>query len=391
MKTLPKVTVPVEIYERLKALTAEVVGSAQASFSDGVVYWCPDGERHYDGVWLRDLCYAAEGAGDLMPSEVLLALVDLFLSHQREDGTIPTRVMADGVPDYFEGPREAPIGSRPPADNPAFLAKLLVNYVERTGDWSALDQRLDAVAQAFDSVPHDRAGLVLIDPNAPSSGYGFTDCIAKTGKEFFSSLLRWEACRRLAEACRLAEMHEEAHEWYEKAEPLEGALAEFFDAEQGMFVAATVDCRQMDVWGSSYACVIGAITSKQRRAVTDWLAAYESRWGWHGHVRHLPRGEYWQRLLKPVAPDTYQNGGYWAVPTGWVAQVLFTRDKQAGRAVIAQVLEEFEQHGVMEWIHPDKGRHVAGYVASVCNVLGAVAPSRKLDPASWPPGQEVGE
>ena len=84
MKTLPKVTVPVEIYERLRALTAEVVGSAQASFSDGVVYWCPDGERHYDGVWLRDLCYAAEGAGDLMPSEALLATLRDLLDELRE-------------------------------------------------------------------------------------------------------------------------------------------------------------------------------------------------------------------------------------------------------------------------------------------------------------------
>ena len=378
MKTLPKVTIPTQTHDRLRALAAQVLAGARGELADGTAYWRPDGEGRYDGVWLRDFCYAVEGAADLLPGEAILPVVDLFLRHQRDDGSIPTRVMADGQPDYLEGPREAPIGSAPPTDNPSFLAKTICAYVERTGDWRALCHRLHALTLAVDSVPRDRDGLVVIDPAVPGSGYGFTDCIAKTGRELFSSLLTWEAFRRLAETCRRWELHEEAHDWYERAQPMEAAIGGFYEPDWGMFMAATRDGRQIDVWGSAYACVIGATSSKQRGTVRAWLLGRPQAWGWRAHVRHLPAGEHWASLLRPVEPETYQNGGYWAVATGWVAQVLFTQDKALARSIIEDVLAEFEDFGVMEWIHPERGRHTRSYVASVCNVLASVAPSRKL-------------
>lgn len=378
MKTLPKVTVSTQTHDRLRALAAQVLAGARGEFPDGTAYWRPDGEGRYDGVWLRDFCYAVEGAADLLPDDAILPVVDLFLRHQRDDGSIPTRVMADGLPDYLEGPREVPIGFGPPTDNPSFLAKTICAYVARTADWCALRDRLHALTLALDSVPRDRDGLVLIDPALPRPGYGFTDCIAKTGKELFSSLLTWEALRRLAETCRQWELHEEAHDWYERAEPLQAAVGEFYQPEWGMFMAATRDGRQIDIWGSAYACVLGATSSKQRGTVTAWLLGRPQAWGWHAHVRHLPAGEHWAKLLTPVEPETYQNGGYWAVATGWIAQVLFTQDRALARGIIEQVLAEFEQFGVMEWIHPERGRHTRSYVASVCNVLASVMPSRKL-------------
>lgn len=378
MKTLPKVPISQHDFERLQDMARSVLEGARLTLPDGTAALCPDGEGRYRGVWLRDYCYAAEAAGDLVPAEQLLAVADLFLSHQQSDGSIPTRVMADGIPDFFEGPREEPIGSAPPTDNPQFLAKLVCAYVERTGDFRALRDRVDAVEQALASLPTDRHGLILIDPNLPRSSYGFTDCIAKTGNELFTSILRWEACRRLAETCRRWEMHEDAHYWYEQAEPLLPAIRGMFVPAWQMFAAATKDCHQIDVWGSAYACVLRAASSSQSNAVANWLRANLDRIYWRGYIRHLPAPDHWQRLLKPVPPDTYQNGGYWAVPTGWVAQTLATADPILARTIILQAIDEFEAAGIMEWIHPDTGRHCAGYVASVCNVLAAVIPSRRV-------------
>lgn len=378
MKTLPKVPVHPDTWEKLRSLGRSLIDGCRATLPDGTAIWCPDAQRNYPGVWLRDFCYTVEGLGEMLDPADILAVADLFLAHQLDDGTIPTRVLSDGVPDYREGPREAPLGHGPPADNPQFLAKLLCAYVDLSGDWRAFADRLDAVDRALRSLPLDREGFVYIDPNLPRSSYGFTDCIAKTGRELFCSLLLWEAYRRLAETCRRWEMHEEAHDWYERAEALGRVAPSFYVAGWGMFAAASGDCRQIDLWGSVYACVLLAATGTQREAVASFLLRHYDRCFFLGHLRHLPAGEYWERMLADVSPGHYQNGGYWAVPAGWAAQVLATVDEGLAARLVGDLVAEFERYGVHEWVHPEHGRHVKGYIASLANVCAAVRPiSRK--------------
>jgi len=378
MKTLPKVPVHPDTWERLRALARALIDGCRTVLPDGTSIWCPDAQGNYRGVWLRDFCYAVEGLPDMFEPANVLAVTDLFLAHQLDDGTIPTRILADGVADYREGPRETPIGHGPPADNPQFLAKLLCTYVDVSGDWRALYERLDAVDRALRALPLDREHFVYIDPNLPRSAYGFTDCVAKTGRELFCSLLLREAYYRLAETCRRWELHEEAHYWYERGEAVGRVAAPFYVAGWRMFAAATTDCRQIDLWGSVYACVTLAASGSQREAVASFLREHYDRCFWRGHLRHLAAGEYWERMLVDVPPERYQNGGYWAVPAGWAAQVLATVDEALAARLLDELVTEFEQYGVHEWIHPEHGRHVKGYIASLANVVGAVRPiSRK--------------
>jgi hypothetical protein len=378
MKTLRKVPVHPDVYDRLRALAAETLRAAEFRLPDDTTVYRPDASGHYAGVWLRDFCYMVEGLGDLLDLALILPVADLFLRAQLRDGSLPTRIAADGVPEYREGPREAPIGAGPPTDNPQFMAKLLCAYAALTGDWQALLDRLPAVERAFDSLPTDRDGMIHIDANVPRSGYGFTDCVAKTGREFFSNLLLAEAACEVAETCRRFEQHDEAFAWYERSTKLGDWCGQFYVPGWRMFAAAKGDCRQIDVWGSAYACVTHAATGSQRDAVAGFLLDHYDACIWHGHVRHLPAGEYWERLLTPVAPDHYQNGGFWAVPSGWVAQTIATLDAGRAAALIADVVSEFETHGVHEWVHPDNGRHVSGYVASLACVLASLRPmSRK--------------
>lgn len=96
---------------------------------------------------------------------------------------------------------------------------------------------------------------------------------------------------------------------------------------------------------------------------------------WRGHIRHLPAGQYWEQMLAPVQPDDYQNGAYWAVPSGWVAQVMATVDAAAAQQLISDVLEVWRTEGVYECISPYAPLKGAGYVASAANVLAAVRPT----------------
>ena len=52
----------------------------------------------------------------------------------------------------------------------------------------------------------------------------------------------------------------------------------------GMFYAASEGCRQVDVWGSIYACRIGTPSPSQREAILDCLSANRSRSEYRGHL-----------------------------------------------------------------------------------------------------------
>jgi hypothetical protein len=132
-------------------------------------------------------------------------------------------------------------------------------------------------------------GLVFIDPQGPpTSPYGFTDCIGKTGGLLFTSLLFWEASNCMSELYEITGKHSDALRWKAEADKVHKALAELWDEETGTFFAATHDCRQLDVWGSAYSVFIGAASAKQSLKISKWLNEHYDEVVWEGMVRHLP-------------------------------------------------------------------------------------------------------
>lgn len=374
---LPPVNIPASQYEVLLSLAREALEACKVTAHDGTVLLRPDGGGHYDAMWTRDFCYAVEGLGGLMDPAQILAGIDYLLAGQREDGVIPDRVRADGTPVYLAGPVDAPLGNDPPTDNAQFMVKAVSAYCSLTRDLDAFFDRRHLLYKAMESVPRSADKLVVVDPNRPHSGYGFTDCIAKTGNEFFSTILYWEASHTLAKLCVGIEYHDEAHEWYEQAEHTARRMQDFWDDSQGLYRAASVSCNQPDLWGSAYSCVIRAASKSQSRRVAEYFLRWWEGLMLRGHLRHLPAGEYWHRTLIDVPRDTYQNGGYWSVPSGWLAKTLYLVDAAVAQRLVAELVEEFAQSGVHEWIG-ETDRAVPGYVASVANVVGAVQGSKHL-------------
>ena len=369
---IPKIRAPGEDFDWLKEECLRLLDACRVQAADGTVIYRPDGGGHYDALWTRDFCYMAEGAKQLIPSEHIAVGIDYLLARQRDDGAIADRVEADGTPIFCAGPRDRPLGSAPPTDNPQFLVKLVSEHVFGHGDTGFFEERMDRLWRALGSVPTRADGAVYVDPASPHSSYGFTDTVAKTGAVFFSTLLLWEAWQLMGTMCRRCEDHEAAHGAYEEAERTHRALSQFWDEEPQAFVAATHDCRQIDLWGSAYAVRIGAVGSSQRRRIARLLADSYEECVLRGHVRHLPAGEYWERLLMPVPQDTYQNGGYWAVPSGWVARCLVSADyAELAHRLVRELIAEFREGGVCEWISETQ-RVLPGYVASATLLLDAV-------------------
>lgn len=349
------------------AARRELAGCRVAAH-DGTVLYTPDGVGSYGALWTRDFSYMVENAGDLLDPHEVRAAILCLLRGQRADGCIPDRVQADGRPVYSAGAPDAPLGE-PPTDNGQFMVNLVYDAVRLTGDLELAREHLQALRRGLEYVPRSERGLVYIAPGERRSPYGFTDTVAKTGELLFSSLLDWDACRKMADLC--ARCGADASPYPQRAERIAAALEVLWDEDVGAYRAASVDCCQVDIWGSAYAVYVGFAQARRRERLLEFLRDRYADYVYRGQVRHLLRGEYWVKLLAPIEPETYQNGAYWATASGWVIYALAQVDPPLARRMTRDLIADFQQHGFYECVNAGY-RKLEHYVASAVNPLGAL-------------------
>lgn len=349
---------------REAAATLEV-GSRRIAY-DGTVMYTPDGVGSYNAFWVRDFEYMVEGYPEGIPLDDIRRGFEYLVNRQRADGAMPDRVAADGTGVYLV------VGPEPPTDNSQFMVKLAYQYYRLTGDLSLFTQYKKELVRGMEFVPRSPATrLVYIAPDRPHSPYGFTDTVMKTGDLLFSSLLYFEAADNLAELFQAAGDDVNARRWEAEAAAIRRDLQTLYDSESGMFFAASVDNRQIDIWGSAYAVFIGAATPDQARGVAKYLKDHYAEVIRRGQVRHIAGGSFWQKAL--AAPGTYQNGAYWATPTGWVVYALSKVDPDLARRTIIDMVRDFRLNGVNEAFNNDNGYvGVRKYVASATLPLQGV-------------------
>jgi hypothetical protein len=257
------------------------------------------------------------------------------------------------------------MGDNPVADGSPFTVGVAWHTYQKTRDAVLLTELLDPLVKTMRSVPRNpETGLVRIDPNQDwdRCPYGFTDSVRKTGDEFFCSLLYVQACRQLADLIRISGQDSESEAWQAESIRVGQSICNiFWDAEIGLFRAATVRCREHDIWGSAFAVYLNIPNSNQARAIADYFSKHYNELVQHGQIRHLPAGMYWEKT--ETAPDTYQNGAFWATPTGWFAYTLDLVNPRLANQVIIDLVEHFKQYGAHEWIY---GNHMQlpNYLAS---------------------------
>ena len=340
--------------------------------SDGTPLYTPDGKAHYAALWTRDFASMVENAGDLMPKENIEKCIDYLIKGIREDGAVPDRVQVDGRPVYAAGAPETPLGE-PNIDNAQFLVFAVSSYLDMVPmdrqpflyrKWSS------ALMRGMNYIPLAASGLVWNDPAKPHSPYGFTDTVAKTGELFMESLLYWRASKMLARWEGAYGSREGKEAWAVRARAIEKNIASLWDDKTGMFFAASRDCRQTDIWGNAFAVYIDFPLGDKKDRIIDWLVNNFDRYVWKGQVRHLPKGEYWERQLMPVEKERYQNGACWATPSGWVMSVLSGRDPALATRMFRDLVEDFRTGGICECINVDY-RQLDSYVNSATNPLAA--------------------
>ena len=342
---------PASVEEAVDWLAAEsqrLIRAARRDMQSGIGAFPPQVGIGYEAFWLRDYAYMLEGCSEAFTDEELRDACLLFVRATRADGYGVDCVKYDGTPIYKPG--YGSMGREPVTDGGMFTVAVAWHTHQRLRDLELLASIADRLVATMDAVPrHPETGLVHIGAEGwERCPYGFTDTVHKQGDLLFSSLLWIEAAARLAELLGAIERSDEAERFAQQSDALAEAVRRvLWDEERGLFRAATLRCAQPDLWGSAFAVHLGVASEMQATRVARYFQLHYDEVVQHGQLRHLPGGEYWEEAGRR---DHYQNGAYWATPTGWLALTLDRVDPRLARRTLLDLVADFRERGVCEWV-----------------------------------------
>jgi hypothetical protein len=347
-----------------------MIRASKRAMRDGTAAFPPQVGIGYEAFWLRDYAYTLEGSSEAYSDQELLDACHLFIRSLRSDGAGVDCVKFDGMPVYMPG--YGTMGQNPVADGAQFTVAVVWHTYRKTKDVRLLRESIEPLHKAMKAVPRNPGTLLVhIQPGEPwdRCPYGFTDTIRKQGDVLFCSLLHVQASRQLADLLDSAGRAAEAENWRQEARRVTAAIRRvFWDPQAGLFRAATVCCREHDIWGSAFAVYLGVADREQAKAIAtvfqrDYVGLVRN-----GQIRHLPPGVYWE---KGCPRDTYQNGGFWATPTGWFVYTLDLVDPALADRTIMDLVKDFQGGGACEWVFQNV-RRLPNYLASAALPLAGI-------------------
>lgn len=356
-----------EQYQCLTEKCRQITASVRKKRIDGTTVYTPGGD--YIHLFPRDCYYLVHGAQQFVPAEDIREILRLIFRHQGPEGIVPQCIAPDEGDGYAGG---LPVG-----DSAQFVVLLAYEYFQRTSDRAFVKENIVRLKRAMDSMPRSDLGLIWIDPEAAVVAYGFTDTVIKTGDELFCSLLYWETSRQLAEMAKAVGEDVMAEDFLARAALVEKNLASLWDEESGMYMAASLDCRQIDIWGNAYLVYIGFPDLPKRQRICRFLVEHYPQIVYAGQVRHLQDGQYWQKTGrmdqgKPCPPDEYQNGAYWGTATGWVAYAIAQVDPALASKMLGDMTDYYSRFDAYECVCKNGNQKFPGYAASIGNPLAAI-------------------
>ena len=366
-----------------------LIRASRRTMKDGTSAFPPQVGIGYEAFWLRDYVYTLEGSIDSYSDRELLDAGRVFISSMRADGAGVDCVKFDSHPIYKPG--FGRLGANPVADGSQFTVAMAWHTYQKTRDSKFLEENIDALIRTMRSVPRNpRTKLVHIkDDEWDRCPYGFTDTVRMQGDVLFCSLLYVEAGRRLCDLLNVVGRKDDAADWKSEAYAVAKNIRKvFWDPQAGLFRAATIRCREHHIWGSAFAVYLGVADKSQSMAIARYFKDNYSQIVQNGQIRHLPGGVYWEMCV--AGRDTYQNGAYWATPTGWFVYTLDLVDSALADRTVIDMISDFKKGGACEWVLDGK-RRLPNYLASASLPLAgirAMIEHRKNDTSTAVPTRE---
>ncbi|MHC4521049.1 MAG: glucosidase family protein [Planctomycetota bacterium] len=348
-----------------------IIRASKRTMADGTAAFPPQVGLGYEAFWLRDYEYTLEGSVASYSDKELLDACRLFVHKMRADGAATDCVKFDGTPIYKPG--FGTLGKHPVADGSQFTVAVAWHTYRRTKNLELLREIIGPLVKTMRAVPRNpETDLVHIKPGDSQDccPYGFTDTIGKQGDVLFCSLLYVQAARQLADLFDALSRASDAHHWRQVGRRATDSIRNvFWDSEVGLFRAATIQCREHDIWGSAFAAYLDVADAEQSKAIATYFQKHYAQIVQAGQIRHLPGGVYWEKAA--CKPDTYQNGAYWATPTGWFVYTLDLVDPALADRTVIDMVRDFQAGGACEWVFATK-RRLPHYLASAALPLAGI-------------------
>ncbi|MFO1513723.1 MAG: hypothetical protein U1F83_12525 [Verrucomicrobiota bacterium] len=351
--------------------------------------------NYYPAFWVRDAAMML--GGDFISAEEVEGWIRVVATTQPgADGlqfgrlhvppfSIPDHITMAGQACWFPGANteqgDGKFGFLPPADDAFFFIQMVHEHWRLTRSVRFFDAPVktgwgepplaDVAVKAFDSVAADAStGLVIGEAGEGRTrvDWGFCDTIRKSGLCLMPSLLRWRAAGQLATLLKASGNQAEAKRLRAEATKIQRSIVPQFYRELGahrghatgcLLSATQLGCKD-DVWTGAFAVWLGVLPRAVERKVAHHLLALYEAGGTvvEGQVRHLPPngefGGYWEEA--PGPKGHYQNGGYWATPTGWFINALRRADAAAADRLLSEYVSHLRanepQGAPWEWINP---------------------------------------
>jgi hypothetical protein len=382
---------------------------------DGQVFpaYLPSGSRQYPAFWTRDASWII--ASGLLETPDIESMVEVLARTQngaacrklKHGLEVPAWAVADhvlcdnGGAVFFPGTYSAGddqgkgrYGKRASQDACYMFIELAYQWHEQSGSTALLAKEIAGVSllerleHAFVS-PECDAETQLAFTSVDSRAVAFSDAIVKTGFLLEGSILRWRAARRLARITAAMNLPDRSANYTAIAEQIQAHLPrklwQTTSPNEGWLLSASEIGRKLCVRGTSFALALGILDQPHAERASRALVAATTPPALHavptrgqityqGHIRHLPWGQYWDDT--PMRKETYQNGGYWGMFSGWFVRGLAITDPELARQTAEVFLahmrrysffdgeDETQRGAPWEWIHPNGKRVGPLYAAT---------------------------
>jgi len=382
----------IDKFNWLEKKAEELILKSRFLNRDGILFECvsPPGGHYQQAMFTRDLSYKIISCPYLYKSKETEKTLQLVLNNMSFDSVLPEYLTLEGRVEYWCN------GAGPLTDNAASFLMAVIEYCKEVNDFSFLYRNVKKIKLCLDSVSIcPFSNLVWIDPHNPHSGYGYTDTVQKTGTELFSSVLLYNAYKTLADILDASRYRTIKDECTEKSIKIANSISEMYDENTSLYLAASIDCRQPDIWGSAVA-VFYDISNQYKEKVAEALANNYDKCVWKGQIRHIPQPYVWDRLLNHAkkyndfktghfyakgkdrkdilnisAPNRYQNGAYWATPAGWYAAAVCLVNRRMAETILSELVDFFMEDGIYECVYIDGYRKEESYtISAVLPLIG---------------------
>lgn len=330
----------------------------------------PGGRDCYPSFWIRD--YAMSLECGFIKEEEQRHMLTLTASTQCDGtwitntgGLVPAGAIADHIriddsrPVYYPGTYdfvqqgEKTWGIVPPYCDNYFFIHMAYYYLKTTSLPGFLlneingKRLIDRLESAYQVPPvHQGKDLVYTNDNFRGVDFGFRDAVYITGELCMASILKYKASLELGELFKSLGRIERADYYRGIAARLKKEIPAAFYDRRGMLIASTGKGGQADVWSTALAVWYGILEGDMlKQACINLRDAYRNgTLSKNGNIRHILTTDdfsdksVWEKSV--AGKGTYQNGGYWGTPTGWVCFAIAKVDLNAARQLAKEYIND---------------------------------------------------